>query len=73
VLLGGTKSIATLDIDVPPGVGLFDMPVTLAFVLPGPVHDLECWLTATPGVRVSFRSAVMLTRAEDSWRTAMAG
>jgi lipopolysaccharide biosynthesis glycosyltransferase len=72
-LLSGTKSIAILDIDIPSGVALHDMPVTLAFVLPGPVHDLECWLTASPGLRVELRSAVTLIRAEDSWRTAIAG
>jgi lipopolysaccharide biosynthesis glycosyltransferase len=72
-LLSGTKSIAMLDIEIPSRVALRDMPVMLAFVLPGPVHDLECWLTASPGLRVSIRSAVMLTRSEDCWRTAIAG
>jgi lipopolysaccharide biosynthesis glycosyltransferase len=70
-VLSGTKSIALLDIEVSPGMNVCDMPVAVGFVLPGPVHDLECWLTASPGVRAKLRADVVLTRRSDTWRSAI--
>jgi UDP-glucose:(glucosyl)LPS alpha-1,3-glucosyltransferase len=66
-LLSGTKSIAMLDLDVRPGMRVRDVPVTVGFVLPGPVHDLECWLTASPGVQAALRSDVVLRRLGAPW------
>jgi lipopolysaccharide biosynthesis glycosyltransferase len=70
-VLSGTKSIASLDIEVAPGMDVRDMPVAVGFVLPGPVRDLECWLTASPGVRAKLRADVVLTRRNDAWWSAV--
>jgi hypothetical protein len=66
-VLRGTKPIASLDIGVPPDADWRDRPVTLDFVLPGPVHDLEFWVSASPGVRVRLQADVLLRRRHDAW------
>ncbi len=66
-LLGSHKSIARLEIDVPPGAVLRRMPVSLSFVLPGPVHDLECYVYASADVRSEVRSVVQITRRMTAW------
>jgi hypothetical protein len=66
-VLSGTKQIAGLDIGVPPDADWRDRPVTLDFVLPGPVHDLEFWVSASPGVRVRLGADVRLMRRRDAW------
>ncbi len=66
-VLSGTKQIASLDVGVPPDTDWRDRPVTLDFVLPGPVHDLEFWVSASRGVRVNLNADVRLLRRHDAW------
>jgi hypothetical protein len=69
----GTRSLATLELDVVAGMALREMPVSVGFVLLGPARMLTCWLAASGGVGAKLRADMTLTRLPDAWRTALAG
>jgi lipopolysaccharide biosynthesis glycosyltransferase len=62
-----TRSLATLDVEVLPGMRLRAVPVTLGFVLAGPVRFLTCRLSVSDGVCAESTLRVVLTRLPDGW------